>query len=435
MKGDIIMGFYRAILFFIFCSVVLMGCKSKNEKTYSDIQNTSTRQEKAEITNKQIKITSMEMPAGYSVVESTDPLIKVKTPYAENPVTLLEMKEEKLIDLITGSEPGRFMFDSFFTGEGIVSGYHISYAVNSKGEIYFLDPMNNRIQKFSRTGKYIKSIPVPARAEKDGKSAVRHTNKGITFQQVNAPNAWCRLDGNTYYPSEDVEYYYYFNKDICYFGIDIGIDAKDDLYYLFVKNFALGAQLIPKGDFEVWQYRDDNILQKYQLKNKRDYVSFASRDGNIYLFFGVQDTFYNFINDKMINSHVNSNTIEKIHFKIELDKNNNHVLKITSDREVRAIIKLPDNINALNVIGNIYLINDDTLRLYATKYNSNNYFEGDILEYSKEGKLKAVLQLNILRETNRFNFTGLIQHDGYIYNVYHNGPEFKRIMFVPIKNE
>jgi len=186
------------------------------------------------------------IPEGFSVVGSSGVYKLVLTPYATYPLMYEEViprvstqtvtyEERIILEGKSGSGPGEFgiAVDSTYEGEGgpdseIVPGPAVE---NSRGEIYVLDAVNNRIQKFTKDGQYISSIPVPSRADKNGKSVVK-----------------------SYYPSyakgqvvfEDTEKPYYV-------GIGIAMDAQDTLYYYFGKDVIAG---------EVWLFRKDRLKKK-----------------------------------------------------------------------------------------------------------------------------------------------------------------------------
>lgn len=138
-----------------------------------------------------------------------------------------------------GTAPGEFGTISPMSAEyrGLGNNYAPrSLAVNSKGEIYILDHINNRIQKFTNEGKYILSIPVAACVDENGNSVIKTTQffdeetktKGTRFDIVKTPSV---------------------------VGINIVIDSQDNLYYYCVKR--------DKG--EVWWFRNDKLKKKWEV--------------------------------------------------------------------------------------------------------------------------------------------------------------------------
>lgn len=110
-----------------------------------------------------------------------------------------------------------------------------SLAVDSKGNIYILDIVNNRIQKFDREGRYIKSIKVPS-------------------------DTWRYVKEN--------------NKEIRYFeqGVNIIIDSEDILYYYFIKKRRISGKksyvIYPEDTAEVWEFKDDVLVRKWEVPVK-----------------------------------------------------------------------------------------------------------------------------------------------------------------------
>ena len=111
-------------------------------------------------------------------------------------------------------EDGKFIPNPLGTATPI---YPDSLAVDSKGNIYILDPVNNRIQKFDAYGKYLKSIKVESLGGYIG---------GIPQK---------------------------------YLGINIVIDSKDNLYYYLVRNPRTKNS---KG--EVWMFKNDKVAERWE---------------------------------------------------------------------------------------------------------------------------------------------------------------------------
>ena len=115
-----------------------------------------------------------------------------------------------------------------------------SLAVNSKGEIYILDTVNNRIQKFSGAGEYLKSIEVD--------SLKGSLPKGYSEE------SWRKERASL--PSDMVPVNY---DEVYLRGINIVIDSKDNLYYYMKRDLNTDN---PKG--EVWKFIDDKVVEKWE---------------------------------------------------------------------------------------------------------------------------------------------------------------------------
>lgn len=116
--------------------------------------------------------------------------------------------------------------------------YPGSLAVNSRGEIYVLDHVNGRIQKFSKDGKYLTSLNIPGCADENGKSVIEKEKGemgGVSFELRRKP---------------------------VMVGINIVIDSKDTLYY-YLKRTKDG-----KETGEVWEFREDKLIKKYSSAQK-----------------------------------------------------------------------------------------------------------------------------------------------------------------------
>lgn len=163
----------------------------------------------------------VNLPEGYRIIESTSPCTMVLTPYTTYPVLLQKYVPVTLFEGKWGSRPGQFGLR--YTE---VADEHrpMSLAVNSKNEIYILDVVNNRIQKFSPEGQYIKSISVRSFCDKDG------VQPGKT-DWSHAP---------------------YYN------GMIIEIDSKDNLYFYVFKGEAW-----PEKQAELWEFHDDVLVHTW----------------------------------------------------------------------------------------------------------------------------------------------------------------------------
>ena len=174
-----------------------------------------------------VNLYSSELPEGFTEVKSTSPYKMVLTPYATYPVMIEEYMPKVIVEGKWGTGPGEFGRGEW--GEHFYEPH--SMVVDSEGNIYVLDTVNNRIQKFDNKGKYLLSIPVES-----FKGKVRyHRGKPIK-------NPY--LEGR--YLIHPIEVY----------GINIAIDSEDNLYYYLERN--------NKG--EVWQFKEDKLVKKHETK-------------------------------------------------------------------------------------------------------------------------------------------------------------------------
>ena len=135
-----------------------------------------------------------------------------------------------------------------------------SMAVDSRGNIYILDFVNNRIQKFNKNGEYLKSIEIEGL-------------KGPIY-------CWAQLKYN---PETKQEERYIGDspekpagvpeeKLIPYIwppevqGINIVIDSKDTLYY-YLKKKGTGdsGQGTETEIGEVWDFKGDKLVKKWEV--------------------------------------------------------------------------------------------------------------------------------------------------------------------------
>lgn len=135
--------------------------------------------------------------------------------------------------------------------------YPDSIAVNSKGEIYLLDSVNNRIQKFSPEGKYVLSLPVESYNGKE---------QAIWYGKIIAHDGREVLDRVADKASQGnitgVDRWFPFYWPLTAMGVNIVIDAKGTLYY-YLKRMKDG-----KETGEVWEFRKDMLVRKYTSAQK-----------------------------------------------------------------------------------------------------------------------------------------------------------------------
>jgi len=149
-------------------------------------------------------------------------------------VPIEEYVPKVIIEGKWGTGPGEFgVLDDPMQAEYYkVPQFPGSLAVNSKGEIYILDHVNGRIQKFSQTGQHLVDIPVLSCADENKKNIVKveeMKDGTISFDLRSSPS---------------------------FLGINIVIDSKDTLYY-YLKRSKDG-----KETGEVWQFKNDKLVKK-----------------------------------------------------------------------------------------------------------------------------------------------------------------------------
>ena len=177
-----------------------------------------------------IYLYSSELPEGFTEVKSSSTYKMVLTPYATYPVMIEEYMPKVIVEGKWGTGPGEFGSVLIDMEKGIMPR---SISVDSKGNIYVLDTVNNRIQKFDNKGKYLLSIPVDSYKGKilyyEGKP-IMNESKGMEKT--------------------------YENDTTEALGINIAIDSEDNLYYYLERN--------NKG--EVWQFKEDKLVKKHETK-------------------------------------------------------------------------------------------------------------------------------------------------------------------------
>lgn len=152
-------------------------------------------------------------------------------------VPIEEYVPKVIIEGKWGSAPGEFGRASRFPLGEFEQYIPSSLAVNSKGDIYILDYVNNRIQKFTQDGKYLASISV----------------EGLTGVLA----GYCVVD--TCYevpPVPGLKYDRPVMGEIVTVGVNIVIDSKDTLHY-YLKRVKDG-----KETGEVWEFKNDKLVNK-----------------------------------------------------------------------------------------------------------------------------------------------------------------------------
>jgi len=149
-----------------------------------------------------------------------------------------------------GTNAGEFgqTFISLLSENSIVPN---SLAVNSKGDIYILDIANNRIQKFNKDGKYIKSISVPSW-------------KG--YKLYNWSSDWSEWD---ILPAEAE-------------GKNIVIDSEDNLYYYFIKYRYKKQEEADRDKDGRVSYLD--LIEEKDMRSHTEWLDNPEAKGEVWLF-------------------------------------------------------------------------------------------------------------------------------------------------------
>ena len=139
-----------------------------------------------------------------------------------------------------------------------------SLAVDSRGNIYILDVVNNRIQKFDKDGRYLKSIPVESFKGEIG--VWEYKIKGREYPYVTNSKEKPEVKGKTEYIRPII----YPDKVL---GINIVIDSRDNLYYYCIRG--------DKG--EVWWFKGDELAKKWEVPASEFGMHIDRNDGEIYI--------------------------------------------------------------------------------------------------------------------------------------------------------
>lgn len=145
--------------------------------------------------------------------------------------------------------------------------YPLSIAVNSRGEVYILDPVNDRIQKFSSAGTYLLSLRVEAYAGPEAPIWYGQTpgdDGKMIFDRVREKREG-KLGVDRWFP---------FYDPITTRGINILIDAQDTLYYYRRKHetklkegnplrYSDPTQPRPYGEVQI--FRDDALVKTVRV--------------------------------------------------------------------------------------------------------------------------------------------------------------------------
>ena len=165
---------------------------------------------------------------------------------AADQVPIEEYVPKVIIEGKWGTGPGEFGRQSDFDYDLKPT----SLAVDSKGNIYILDFVNNRIQKYSSDGKHLKDIPV------DGLKGPVECWAVKSYNEKTQKVVWSIGSSDvkpTGVPDSHLQAYIW-PPEIQ--GINIVIDSKDNLYYYLKRNKD------GKESGEVWQFKNDKLVKK-----------------------------------------------------------------------------------------------------------------------------------------------------------------------------
>ncbi|HNT97302.1 MAG TPA: hypothetical protein PKK31_03435 [Elusimicrobiales bacterium] len=178
--------------------------------------------------------------AGVLIMLSPCAALAQEASTAADQVPIEEYVPKVIIESKWGTGPGEFGMASQFPLGYFEKYQPSSLAVDSKGNIYILDFVNDRIQKFNKSGKYLTELPV----------------EGLKGELA----GYC--DDDTCYeeppaPGQKIERKVMGQVEVQ--GINIVIDSKDDLYY-YLKRVKDG-----KETGEVWEFRNDKLVKKTEV--------------------------------------------------------------------------------------------------------------------------------------------------------------------------
>ncbi len=331
-----------------------------------------------EVKKEQVAVEKDESVTGKEAIGEKDIITKeiVIDDIEKMNVPVYEYVEKVIIDGKWGTGPSEFGTDFDYLGEGPIRPSSI--AVDSKGNIYVLDLINNRIQKFDTDGKYLKSIPVESYADENGESAVKHI-VGARFERITWPTKR---------------------------GINIVIDSEDNLYYYMTCDHNTDN---PKG--EVWKFKNDEVVKKWEglpvLKGSLNIPCKVEIDLDVTPYLGSDPyTVRNTDNYDFVNKKYFKRTKEFI--KEKKNKRNQKSLSKAKRENITRIVS-SNKTKGEYIIGE----NNDTVRLIIKdqikekvsmikptdnyiymkiKESSGRFITYNVYEFNYEGKLLRILE-------------------------------------------
>jgi len=186
---------------------------------------------------------------------------------APGDIMLEEYIPEVIIEGKWGSGDGEFgtQVDENFPGTG--KEYKLSsLAVDSKGNIYILDVVNNRIQKYSKQGKYLNGIPVESFVGKHWGWEVIYNDDGSHAMKLGEE-----------IPKGDFKIFQKLINPTKVQGVNIVIDSEDNLYYYCIRKDG------GKERGEVWEFKNDKVVEKQNVPASTFGMYVDTSDGDIYI--------------------------------------------------------------------------------------------------------------------------------------------------------
>jgi hypothetical protein len=224
------------------------------------------------------------------VFESGQSSITIVNVDISSDVPVYEYVPKVIIKGKWGSNPGEFgVWETMNEGDRIV--YEpTSMAVDSKGNIYILDIVNERIQKFDSEGRYLLSIPVESFSGKryevetmvmvdknnpDVKVGPSDPNRIDIKKKVIAVEPDYKVIGkNIVIDSEDRLYYYLERNEYERYEAGYKEEEKyekfirrsdyDYNYVVYYSTYMVGYRLKKKTG-EVWEFKDDKLVRKWEV--------------------------------------------------------------------------------------------------------------------------------------------------------------------------
>jgi len=233
-------------------------------------------------------------------------------------VPIEEYVPKVIIEGKWGTRPGEFGIASQFPLGHFEKYQPSSLAVDSKGNIYVLDFVNDRIQKFDKSGKYLTELPVEGmKGELAG-----YCYDGTCYEEPPAPG-------------QKIERKVMGQIEVQ--GINIVIDSKDDLYYYLKRNKD------GKETGEVWQFRNDKLVKKTVVPSVpgglscHDGVLWITEYPYEFVKTDIGSDFNVFEGKKYLRKDVNELKKQKLATSVRASQNNKerHVLRPGSKEGVR----------------------------------------------------------------------------------------------------
>jgi len=190
--------------------------------------------------------------AGVLIMLSPCAALAQEASTAADQVPIEEYVPKVIIEGKWGTGPGEFGMASQFPLGHFENYEPSSLAVDSKGNIYILDFVNDRIQKFDKSGKYLTELPVEGmKGELAG-----YCYDGTCYEEPPAPG-------------QKIERKVMGQVEVQ--GINIVIDSKDTLYYYLKRNKD------GKETGEVWEFRNDKLSAKKQKGEETPFNAYEFR--------------------------------------------------------------------------------------------------------------------------------------------------------------